>query len=101
MKGMGKSVAKCVVVGEIVKRRIVNLHQIAEISSIRWAPCQPCLQSCSAPELLGIHREPLLPRVLDLVFNHRTYFTSLGPGFCLLAPVIPSRSVRCMALLWP
>ena len=44
MKGMGKSVAKCVVVGEIVKRRIVNLHQIAEISSIRWASHQPCLQ---------------------------------------------------------
>ena len=47
MKGMGKSVAKCVVVGEIVKRRIVNLHQIAEISSIRWAFHQPCLQASS------------------------------------------------------
>eukprot|EP00891_Asterochloris_glomerata_P006612 jgi/Astpho2/6612/Aster-x1387 len=44
VKGMGKSVAKCVVVGEIVKRRIVNLHQIAEISSIRvtdvWEPLE-------------------------------------------------------------
>ena len=47
VKGMGKSVAKCVVVGEIVKRRIVNLHQIAEISSIRWACHQPCLQASS------------------------------------------------------
>ena len=103
VKGMGKSVAKCVVVGEIVKRRIVNLHQIAKISSIRWAFHQPCLQASSLWSCMAFMGCLCwLAFVPNSQSQDGPYFIQLSrPGCCILAPLKPPGCACCMALLKP